>query len=68
MAKKKPTKPAKDVKRSETEREMYDRFKREFTAADLQKYTEPEDGIPARQVLAEMEVIHKQLLRKRRQA
>lgn len=34
-------------KKRETLREIYARYRREFTAADLQKYTEIEEGIPA---------------------
>ncbi|HWG47511.1 MAG TPA: hypothetical protein VN688_32410 [Gemmataceae bacterium] len=48
--------------------EIYAKARQEFTAADLQKYTEieEEEGIPAEQVLAEMEKIHQQESRKRR--
>jgi hypothetical protein len=45
---------------SEELRPVYDKFRREFTAADLQKYTESEEGIPAAQLLAELEEIHRQ--------
>jgi hypothetical protein len=44
---------------------IYDQLRREFTAADLQKYTEIEEGIPAEQVLAEMEEIHRKLTREK---
>jgi hypothetical protein len=47
---------------------VYARVRREFTAADLQKYTEVEEGIPAAQVLAELEAIHSKEARKRRKA
>jgi hypothetical protein len=44
---------------------LYANMRREFTAADLQKYTEIEEGIPLKQVIAEMEEIHRKLTRKR---
>jgi hypothetical protein len=40
-------------------RELYAKFRREFTAADLQKFTEIEDGIPFEQIIAELEEIHR---------
>jgi hypothetical protein len=60
--KKKPFQAEEDAKL----RAIYDKIRREFTAADLQKYTEIEVGIPAEQVLAEMEKIHRQVTRKKR--
>jgi hypothetical protein len=45
------------VKKGESLRSIYARLRKEFSAADLQKYTEIEEGIPAEQVLAEMEQI-----------
>lgn len=44
-------------------RAAYARIRAAFTAADLQKYTEVEPGIPAEQVLAEMEEIHRGVTR-----
>ena len=44
---------------------LYAKMRREFSAADLQKYTEIEQGVPAAQVLAEMERIHRKSARKR---
>ena len=38
-------------------REIYARYRREFSAADLQKYTEIEEGIPIEQVIAKCEAI-----------
>jgi hypothetical protein len=43
---------------------IYAKARRAFTAADLQKYTEIEEGIPAEQVLAELEAIHREVTRK----
>jgi hypothetical protein len=45
---------------------IYDKIRREFSAADLQKYTEIEEGIPAEQVLAEMRAIHRKIKRQKR--
>jgi hypothetical protein len=38
---------------------LYAKFRAEFTAAELQKYTEIEEGIPLEEVIAEMEAIHR---------
>jgi hypothetical protein len=46
-------------------RAIYAQLRREFTAADLQKFTEIEEGIPAEQVIGEMEEIHRKYSRKR---
>ncbi len=54
------------VRRNATLREIYAQLKSEFTAADLQKYTEIEKGIPAEKVLAELEGIHRRELRRRK--
>jgi hypothetical protein len=53
-------------KKKETLRQIYARVKREFSAADLQKYTVDEPGIPARQLLAELEQIQAKYDRRRR--
>jgi hypothetical protein len=57
-----------ETKQDREERDLkalYAKMRRKFTAADLQKYTEIEEGIPARQVLAEMEEIHRKATQKR---
>ncbi len=54
------------VKPGDDLKTIYAKARRAFTAADLQKYTENEEGIPAEQVLAEMEAIHQEEMRKRR--
>ncbi len=46
-------------------RAIYAQLRREFTAADLQKFTEIDEGIPIEQVIAEMEEIHRKYSRKR---
>jgi hypothetical protein len=48
---------------------LYAKMRQQFTAADLQKYTEIEPGIPLEKVIAEMEEIHRQVSQaKRKQA
>jgi hypothetical protein len=53
------------VPKNATLRQIYAIARKEFTAADLQKYTEIEPMVPMEQVLAEMEKIHRQPARKR---
>jgi hypothetical protein len=38
---------------------LYDEMRRKFTAADLQKYTEAEEGVPLERVISAMEEIHR---------
>jgi hypothetical protein len=45
------------VKKGESLKSIYAKARRAFTAADLQKYTEIDEGIPAEQVVAELEAI-----------
>jgi hypothetical protein len=45
---------------------IYAQAQREFTAADLQKYTVIEKGIPAEKVLAAMEKIHRRYANEKR--
>jgi hypothetical protein len=47
-------------------RQIYARAKAEFTAADLQKFTEIEEDIPMERVLAEMEKINQGKSRKKK--
>jgi hypothetical protein len=65
--KKKPNngRPRAKPKKKETLRQIYARVKREFSAADLQKYTVDEPGIPAQQLLAELEKIQAKYDRRR---
>jgi flagellin-specific chaperone FliS len=44
---------------------LYARMRKKFSAADLQKYTEIEETVPAEQVLAEMEEIYRKFTQKR---
>jgi hypothetical protein len=61
MKKKKLEIPILKVRKGATLREIYARALEEFSAADLQKFTEIDEGIPAEQVLAKMEAIHRRL-------
>lgn len=59
MPKRKPARKSSVQKYTKAEmRAIYDKVRREFTAADLQKYTVIEKTIPARKVLAEMKAAH----------
>jgi hypothetical protein len=51
--------PILKVRKGATLREIYARAREEFTAADLQKYTVLEEGIPVRQVIEKMEAIQR---------
>lgn len=56
------------VKKGASNGEILAQARRKFTAADLQKFTEIEEGVPARQVLAEMRAIHRSITKKARLA
>jgi hypothetical protein len=53
------------VKKGASLKEIYAAARRAFTAADLQKYAEIEEGVPMRRVLAELEVIDREERKKR---
>jgi hypothetical protein len=55
-------------KRKETLKQIYARVKREFSAADLQRFTVDEPMVPARQVLAELEAINAKYSKRRKGA
>jgi hypothetical protein len=61
MAKRKPNKPRKRPLSKEERRlqAIYAKSRREFSAADLQKYTVMERGIPFEKVIKEMEKIQR---------
>ena len=42
-----------------TLRQIYAKYRQEFTAADLQQYTELENGVPIEQIVAELEAIQR---------
>ena len=54
------------IKKGDSLKTIYARARRAFTAADLQKYTELEEGIPAQQVLEELEAVDREEIRKRK--
>jgi hypothetical protein len=54
------------VKKGDSLKTIYAKARRAFTAADLQKYTEIEEGIPFEQILAEAEAIQNEPVRKRK--
>ncbi|MFL5240698.1 MAG: hypothetical protein ACJ8FY_01200 [Gemmataceae bacterium] len=68
MAKKDNKIPRLVVPKNASLRKIYARVRAEFTAADLQKYTEIEEGIPAKVVIAELEAIDRQESNKRKKA
>jgi hypothetical protein len=43
------------IKKGDDLKAIYAKVKRSFTAADLQAFTEEEDGVPAEEVLAELQ-------------
>ena len=45
---------------------IYAESRKKFSAADLQKFTVVEKGIPLRQVIAEMEDIHRTITQKKK--
>lgn len=58
--------PVLRVKKGASLKAVYAAARRAFTAADLQKYTEVEEGIPAEQVLAELEAVDREEAHKRK--
>jgi hypothetical protein len=65
MAKKTEKVPVLIVRKNATLREIHAQARREFTAADLQKFTEMDAGIPMEQMLKELEDIHRQETKKK---
>ena len=54
------------VKKGDSLKTIYTKARRAFTAADLQKYTEIEEGIPFDHIIAELESIQREEMKKRR--
>ena len=54
------------VKDSDDLPTIYAKLRKAFTAADLQKFTEIEPGIPAEQVVAELEAMDREEAEKRK--
>jgi hypothetical protein len=63
--KKKEIVPTLKVPKNATLKQIYAAYKKQFTAADLQKYTVIEPMVPATQLLAELEAIHAEETQKR---
>ena len=59
MPKKKDDIPRLYVRKGATLKEIYAKARKQFTAADLKKYTVDEPMVPAEQLLAELEAIHR---------
>lgn len=67
MAKKKKIDiPILEVPKNATLRQIYAAYKKQFTAADLAKYLQDEPMVPADQLLAELEEIHRKASAKRK--
>jgi hypothetical protein len=66
MTKKNEVIPRLRVRKNATLREIYAKCREDFSAADLQKYTEVEPMVPADQVLADLEAIHGEEMRKKK--
>lgn len=54
------------IKKGDDLATIYAKVRRAFTAADLQKYTVIEEGVPMAQVLAELSAINKEEKKKKR--
>jgi hypothetical protein len=63
---KQPPVPILRISKGDSLKTIYAKAQRAFTAADLQKYTEVEEGVPAAQVLAELEALDRELDEKQR--
>ena len=66
MRKKKDDIPRLYVRKGATLKEIYAAYRKQFSAADLQKYTVDEPMVPMKEVLAQMEAIHRAETQKRR--
>jgi hypothetical protein len=53
------------IKKGDSLKTIYAKARRAFTAADLQKYTEIEEGIPLEDILAELKANQDKPARKR---
>ncbi len=67
MAKpKNPPIPILRVKKGDSLKTIYAKAIRSITAADLQKFTEIEEGVPARELLTELERLDREAAAKKR--
>jgi len=56
------------IKKGDDLKTIYAKVRRSFTAADLQAFTEEEEGVPAEEVLAELQKLAGIRPRKRKRA
>jgi hypothetical protein len=54
------------VKKGDSLKKIYAKARKTFTAADLQKYTEIEEGIPFDQIIAEVDFVQREWERKKK--
>jgi hypothetical protein len=54
------------IKKGDSLRTIYAKARRAFSAADLQEFADVEEGVPARQVLAELEALDRKAASKSR--
>jgi hypothetical protein len=69
MIRKRPKKddvPRLKVRKGATLKEIYAAVRKQFTAADLQKYTVDEPMIPADELFAELKNIHREVMAEKR--
>ncbi len=65
MAKRrKPALPILRIKKGDSLKTIYAKAQQAFTAADLQKFTDVDEGIPAKHLLAELEALDREASRK----
>jgi hypothetical protein len=66
MAKRKETRANRPgTREDERLRAIYKKSRQEFSAADLQKFTEEEEGVPFQTVLDDLERMHRTTTKKR---
>jgi hypothetical protein len=63
---KEPPIPILKIKKGDSLKTIYAKVRRSFTAADLQKFTEIDEGIPARDLLKELKALDRKSLRNKR--
>ena len=54
------------VKKGDSLRTIYTKYRKAFTAADLQKYTEIEEGIPFDKIIAEIDLAQREWEKKKK--
>jgi hypothetical protein len=66
MAKRKTEVPILRIKKGDSLKTIYAKYRKNFTAADLQKYTEMEEGFPAEQLVAELKALDREVAQGRK--